>query len=174
MENLPQLLMRHPDISALPPLVLPEGFSLHTHTDGMDTQWEHVIEDAFGKHFSFDSFIRHGGGYAPEYVLYISKGGKTIATTTAIENEKYPGQGWLRMVAVSPEARGMGLGKLITLAALHSLAARGYKTVLLSTDGRRIPAISLYLSLGFQPIYTHESHALRWENVFAILNNQAK
>lgn len=169
MEKLPQLFMRHPDISALPPLILPEGFSVHTHADGMEAVWEGIIDTAFGKHFSFDGFIKNGGGYRPEYVLYISKNGRAIATATAIENGKYPGEGWLRMVAVSPDSRGLGAGKLIVSAALHSLAARGYKSVLLSTDDRRTPAISLYLSLGFQPIYTHESHEERWNSVLTSL-----
>lgn len=162
--------MRHPDISALPALKLPEGFSLHTHYDGMEEIWEDIIESAFGKHFSFDGFLKNGGGYRPEYVLYVCKDGKEISTTTAIENEKYPGEGWLRMVAVALDARGQGAGKLVTLAALHSLAARGYKSVMLSTDDRRTPAISLYLSLGFKPLYTHESHEERWKNVLASLH----
>lgn len=166
--NLPQLFMRHPDITNLPPLVLPEGYSLHTHQDGikaMDDNWEDLIEKAFGCRFSFDQFIRNGGGYKPEYVLYIRKDGKDIATTTAIENSKFPGEGWFRMVGVSPEARGSGAGRMVTLAALHSLADRGYKSVVLSTDDERIPAICLYLSLGFEPVYSHESHEKRWEKV---------
>ena len=166
MESLPQLIMRHPDITNLPALELPENLTLHTHEKGMDESWENLIEKAFGIQFSFDQCIRNGGGYKPEYVLYINKDGKDIATTTAIENEKYPGEGWFRMVAVSPEARGIGAGRMITLAALHSLAQRGYKTVVLSTDDERIPAISLYLSLGFKPVYSHESHKARWDKIF--------
>ena len=166
MGNLPQLFMRHPDITSLPPLSLPEGFELHSHAEGMDPVWETLIEEAFGSHFSFDEFIRKGGGYKPEYVLYISKDGKDIATTTAIEASKFPGEGWFRMVATSPQARGLGAGRLVTLAALHSLAARGFKSAMLSTDDERIPAIRLYLSLGFEPFYSHESHKERWEKVF--------
>lgn len=166
MGNLPQLFMRHPDITSLPPLALPESFGLHSHIEGTEEVWEELIEDAFGFRASFEKTIKNGGGYRPEYVLYISKDGRDIATTTAIENDKYPGEGWFRMVAVSQEAQGLGAGKMVALAALHSLAARGYKSALLSTDDNRIPAINLYLSLGFEPIYTHESHKRRWEEVF--------
>ena len=171
-ERLPQLYMRQPDITSLPPLVLPEGFALHTHITGSDAVWEQIIEATFGKYFSFQDFIVNGGGYQPEYVQYISKNGKDIATATAIENEKFPGEGWFRMIATIPEARGQGAGRLVCLAALHSLAARGYKSVLLSTDDVRIPAISLYLSLGFRPYCTHSSHKERWEKVFDTINSQ--
>ena len=166
-QALPQLFMRNPDLSALPRLSLPEDLLLHTHREGTEAAWEKLIEDAFGTHFSFDSAIRNAGDYRPEYVLYISRRGRDIATTTAVEKDIFPGEGWLRMVAVSPEARGAGVGKLIVLAALHSLAERGYKTAVLSTDDFRLPAIRLYLSLGFQPLCNHESHKARWQKVFS-------
>lgn len=165
MSDLPQIFMRHPDITNLPPLNLPEGITLHTHAEGEEENWELLIERAFGQHYSFNDFIRNGGDYKPEHVLYLSKDGKDIATTTAVEKDSFPGEGWFRMVGVDPDSRGIGAGKLIALAALHSLAERGYKTVVLSTDDDRIPAISLYYRLGFRPIFTHESHAERWEKI---------
>ena len=134
MGALPQLFMRQPDITNLPPLELPEGFTLHTHVEGQDKNWEDLIEKAFGNHFSFNDFIVNGGGYKPEYVLYIAKDGVDIATATAVEKDIFPGEGWFRMIGTAPEARGMGAGRLVCLAALHSLAERGYKSVVLSTD----------------------------------------
>ena len=169
MEQLPQLIMRHEDLTKLPPLALPFGISLHSHTEELTEQWEELIKKAFGMHFSFNDFIVNGGGYKPEYVLYLSQNNKVIATTTAIENSKYPGEGWFRMVGVDPECRGKGAGRLICLAALHSLSARGYKSAMLSTDDERIPALNLYYSLGFRPVYTHESHKERWEKILPLL-----
>ena len=46
--------MRHPDITALPPLELPEGVSLHTHREGDEKSWEDIIESAFGVHHDFE------------------------------------------------------------------------------------------------------------------------
>ena len=168
----PQLFMRNNDITHLPPFFLPEGLSLLNHTEGMDSVWEGIIEKAFGNHFSFDATIRNGGGYRPEYVLYIAKNSVPIATATAVEKEDFPGEGWFRMIATAPEARGHGAGRLVCLAALHCLAARGYKTAVLSTVDERIPALKLYLSLGFTPIYTHESHCERWANVMKNIENR--
>lgn len=172
MGTLPQLFMRKPRMDDLPPLALPKGFSLHSHTEGMDPIWESIIEKAFGSHFVFDSFIRNGGGYKPEYVLYIAKDGVDIATTTAIEKADFPGEGWFRMVATVPEARGQGAGHLVVLAALHSLAARGYSSVVLSTDDARLPAIRLYRSFGFEPLMTHESHPARWDAVLKAIGEK--
>lgn len=166
MEELPQLYMRHADITSLPDLKLPSGMSLHTHEKGKEDNWEELIENAFGMHYSFKKCIECGGNYKPEYVFYLKKDGIDIATITAVEKEEFPGEGWFRMVGVRKEARGVGAGRIICLAALHSLAERGYKTVVLSTDDDRLPAISLYYKLGFRPIYTHESHKERWNSVF--------
>lgn len=168
----PQLILRRPYMDKIPPLALPEGFALHSHKEGQESVWENLIEAAFGTHFSFDKCIRYGGGYRPEYVLYISKNGVDISTVTAVEKETFPGEGWFRMVGTHPDARGQGAGRMVLIAALNSLAARGYRSTVLSTDDFRLPAISLYLSLGFEPVYTHESHPDRWAKIFAELQNR--
>ncbi len=172
-EKLPQLIMRHPDISKVPELVLPEGFTLKSHEAGDEKEWERIIENSFGYHFDFDFLIK-AGDYAPEKVLYILKDNKFIATTTAVENAKYAGEGWGRMVGVHTDSRGLGVGKMISVAALNSLKERGYKTCVLSTDDQRIPAICLYLSVGFLPVYEHESHKERWEKIFEIIKDRKK
>lgn len=173
MGVIPQLIMRHPNITELPPLTLPTGMTLHTHLEGQEAVWERIIESAFGAHFDFDFLIK-AGDYHPSHVLYLCKDGVDVATTTAVENAAYPNEGWFRMVGVHQDARGMGAGRLIALAALHNLKERGYKTAVLSTDDARIPAISLYLSLGFEPVYSHESHKERWKKVFEVLSSKKK
>lgn len=167
MDDIPQLYMRQTDITKLPPLCLPASFCLCNHTEGTDEPiWEGLVERAFGTPFSFEKTILNGGFYKPEHVLYLKYKGQTIATATAVERSDFPGEGWFRMIASDPDFRGLGAGRLVCLAALHSLASRGYKTAVLSTDDDRTPALKLYLSLGFEPIFTHESHKTRWEKVF--------
>jgi len=171
MSALPQLVMRNPDITRLPMPALKDGWALvrHSESPGMESLWEAIIESAFDRHFAFD-FLINAGNYNPEHVLYLTVGGKPVATTTAVENDNYPNEGWFRMVGVHKDAQGTGAGRAIALAALHDLRARGYKSAMLSTDDRRIPAISLYLSLGFEPVYSHESHEARWKTVLEEIN----
>lgn len=161
MGALPQLILRI-NLTAFTPAPLPEGYAVHTHTSGNEAAWEEIIASAFGMHFDF-SFLIKAGNYDPRYVFYITDGEREIATATATENSAYPGEGWLRMIGVRREEHGNGLGKAIVSAALSSLAARGYKTALLSTDDHRTSALCTYLSLGFRPVYSHESHKERWE-----------
>lgn len=170
-----QLFMRKPSLGDVEMPILKEGYSVHTHVEGRDEKvWEQIIEEAFEMHFSFDKCIRNGGGYKPEYVQYVSINGEDVATTTAVEKETFPGEGWMRMVGTKPSARGKGAGKLVMLMALNCLKNRGYKSVVLSTDDFRLPAISMYLSLGFEPIFLDPSHEERWKKVFEALGKKQK
>jgi mycothiol synthase len=66
---------------------------------------------------------------------------------------------------VSPAYRGRKLGKLATLLAMDAACKAGAKSMFLSTDDNRLPAIRTYLGLGFHPClgswdFTHLS---RWK-----------
>lgn len=171
-ENLPQIFMRHPDITNFQPIALPYGCGLHGHIENEkeNKKWEDLTEKAFERYFSFEELLINWKGYKPEYVLYLSKDGKDIATASGVESEDYPNEGYVHMVATLPGYRGLGAGRIVMTAVLQSLAARGFKSAVLSTDDERLAAIKLYYKLGFRPMYTHESHKERWEKIFKQLN----
>ena len=76
------------------------------------------------------------------------------------------------MVCALPEHRGRGLGRLVTLAALHYMLGRRDTDVLLETDDFRIPAVKTYLALGFVPVYLEDAssdHVMRWSEVFKVV-----
>lgn len=57
--------------------------------------------------------------------------------------------GVLQTVQVAPEHQHRGLGRALTVAALHVLAQQGYATVELTVDTANDRAVRLYESLGF-------------------------
>jgi mycothiol synthase len=73
--------------------------------------------------------------------------------------------GVLDYVACHPEHRGRGLGRAVCCGVLEFFSRRGYESVTLLTDDVRLPAIALYLSLGFAPDMTREDMPGRWEQV---------
>ncbi len=162
-----QLFMRKENTSDIPPLRLPEGILLSTHLAGMEKSWEELIAASFGASYSFDTMLTKWSGYAPGYVFYLSREGAPVATASAVANPDFPGEGWLHMVGTHPAARGLGLGKLASLAVLRSFAERGIRTAVLSTDDHRIPAIVTYLKLGFRPIILDDTHEGRWAKIFS-------
>jgi ribosomal protein S18 acetylase RimI-like enzyme len=64
-------------------------------------------------------------------------------------------RGWtsrIAAMAVAPEARGRGLGKLIMQDAIDEAVQRGDRSVLLEVFEHNTPAAKLYEGLGFKPV----------------------
>jgi mycothiol synthase len=59
------------------------------------------------------------------------------------------GSGEVYVVGVDPDAQGLGLGRVLTLAGLHHLQQRGVPEILLYVDESNTAAVHLYESLGF-------------------------
>ena len=57
--------------------------------------------------------------------------------------------GEVYVVAIGPSVQGRGLGRLLTLAGLHHLAARDVDEVLLYVESDNGPAVHVYSGLGF-------------------------
>ena len=64
-----------------------------------------------------------------------------------------------------PDARRLGLGRAVCTAVVKYLFGRGYSNVILWTDNWRIPAIAMYLSMGFEPNMNRGDMPERWERV---------
>jgi len=74
-----------------------------------------------------------------------------------------PELGW---VAVDPAHRGRGLGGLVCAEVLARARAFVYRTIFLRTDDHRLPAIAIYLRLGFAPWHRDDpSAAHRWHAI---------
>jgi ribosomal protein S18 acetylase RimI-like enzyme len=63
-----------------------------------------------------------------------------------------PDEGHLRMVGVSPEHRGKGIGRRLVVACIDLARARGRTVMTLDTDEVMHAARELYASLGFVSI----------------------
>ena len=70
------------------------------------------------------------------------------------------------MVAALPEARGLGLGGLLTQHVLDFFLARGVDYITLDTDDFRLPAIKTYLRLGFIPVLSEYGAEQLWRDIF--------
>ncbi|MDT9594780.1 mycothiol synthase [Nocardioides zeae] len=67
--------------------------------------------------------------------------------------------GEVYVVGIAPAAQGRGLGKLVTLAGLHHLAAHGVERIELYVEGDNAPARAVYAGLGFTVAATHVQYA---------------
>lgn len=166
-ENLPQLLMRRPELTDLPALAVPEGFVLRHFCDGDQPGWNRVMDLAFDRKPGRTDFEREmvaDSVYAPERVkLILTAAGQVVATASAWESAKHGLEhGMLHWVATHPEYAGRRLGYWVSVAALYHSAQEGRRAALLLTDDFRTGALKTYLRLGFHPLCTHQSHPDRW------------
>ncbi len=73
--------------------------------------------------------------------------------------------GVLDWVAAHPEHSGRGLGRTVVSAVMRLMVERGYTDVYLLTDDFRLPALAVYLALGWEPSFEGEGMRERWDAV---------
>lgn len=176
-----QLIMRWVNDGAEAEFTLPEGVELLTLSkieDGVRVwadivrhmEKEGVTEYPEGYMRFYESVMQNEENYREELCFFLSVRGTPAATFTVICNEE-SGEGYVHMVALKPEFRGMGLGNLMSRIAVAVLKKEGMTSAYLTTDDWRIPAIKTYLKAGFVPdLTTEEDFPSRWERILSVIN----
>ena len=110
----------------------------------------------------------------PDGFFVVEHRHSTVVVATAMANHApkalHPFGGEVGWVAGDPDHSGRGLGRVVCSAATRRLLAAGYRRVYLSTDDWRLPAIKVYLSLGFEPLLFDPGMPDRWQAVCQKLN----
>jgi mycothiol synthase len=94
---------------------------------------------------------RAQGVFAPErwWLVYSAAGKEPVGVLLVNALNEEPGWDLIYMGLV-PEARGRGLGRQLTLHALHAARAQGLSWLELCVDGRNFFARGVYETLGFR------------------------
>lgn len=66
--------------------------------------------------------------------------------------------GSIQNVGVTPDSRGLGLGRALIVKALHGFRDFGVKRVYLEATAENAPAVELYRSVGFRLVRTTYKH----------------
>lgn len=90
-----------------------------------------------------------------------------VATAMGLHDhsDQHPFGGELGWVAADPAHAGKGLGAAVCAAVTARLLAAGYRNVHLYTEDWRLPAIKLYLRLGYVPYLYTPTMATRWQEL---------
>ncbi|MHB1294737.1 MAG: Nif3-like dinuclear metal center hexameric protein [Anaerolineae bacterium] len=165
--------MRRADLENLPPLALPEGYSVRPMQ--ADETWAYLqvmqlsslVPDAdmnwythaFGDHP--DESSRH---------LIVWKDGQPVAAATAWWDD-VEGLRWGRVhwVGVAEAEKGRGLGRAVALAVLYRMRELGYTRALLDTQAWRLSAVATYTGLGFEPWPTTDTPREVWDQALTDL-----
>ncbi|MDG0813351.1 GNAT family N-acetyltransferase [Cohnella rhizosphaerae] len=168
-----KLVMTLDTLADLPPLALPEGYSLKSFESMDVTAWESIIRISFAREIAFGDKIGFEAPFHPDKILFIRHQGLAVATAVAWEKEGCGDDcGYLHMVGALPGHSGKRIGYMITLAALHRMREEGKKKAMLETDDFRLAAIRIYTKLGFRPTLLEPEHERRWNAVLARINDR--
>ena len=151
----------------LPESEVPDGYELRGYLRGDEDSWVDLFNTGgFGSSWDrarFDEYMT-----APERKegsRVVAKGDRIVAATFASAEVDTDCTGRVDFVVSHPEVRGLGLGRAVCSGVVRYLISRGYANVILYTDDWRLPAIGLYLSMGFEPQMTRMDMPGRWRRV---------
>ena len=153
-----------------PPTQIPEGYELRGFQPGDEEQWLALQHLCGFTHWDLDGIekylenpVRRDGSRV------VSKGDRLVAATFATPHESLEGVGYLDYVVSHPDHRGLSLGRAVCAGVMRFFVERGYDSIILLTDDWRLPAVGLYLSLGFDPVMEREDMPSRWQAIMAEL-----
>ena len=157
-----------------PPVVhLPDGYTLRTYQPGDEAGFYRVMDLAGFKNWDDETLRPWLLKILPDgwFLIIHQASGEIVATAMANHNPKalHPFGGELGWVAGHPDHAGRGLGRTVCAAVVGRLVGAGYRHIYLCTDDWRLPAITVYLRLGWLPFLYAPDMADRWQTVCAQL-----
>lgn len=165
-------------VRTMPDVGLPEGYALRPYREGDDVTLARTLRGAGFVDWDVarvlgyleDADRRAGSAVvelkgmiaASTFASRMSSDSLSPVTGTPGEPRR---EGVLDYVATHPSHQGRGLGRATCTAVSRYLVDQGCETVSLLTDDWRLPAIHLYLSLGYRPVMNRSDMPERWTKV---------
>lgn len=155
---------------------LPDGFHItFLHIEDVD-KWCALCTPLTGEKWTNTQFQKNmiksplfSLNYERIFCIYETKTNRLVSTASACFNP-VDKTGNLHMVMTDNEYRGKGLGKTVCIEALNCFYSNNIEQVTLFTDDDRIPAIKMYLKLGFMPCLYYYDMYSRWMNITHQIN----
>lgn len=168
----PQLVMWYPHAEPPDPGILPEGYRLRAFHPGDEDGWAALL-NANGQLGQWDlERIRReiGGASVLHGQRFVLCGDEIVATAGVYDRQREGKDAWeIGWIASHPDHRGRNLGGQVTAGALAVALQLPRRPIYLLTDDFRLPALKVYLKLGFVPDMQHPSYAERWQAILGQL-----
>ena len=153
---VPQLRMGFTRFAELEQPQPRRGVGLRTFRSGDEDAWIDLLNTGdFGywDRNRLDAMLEGERALLPrDGVFFATRDGRPVGCACVFLHQDtdtvVPELGW---VVVHPAHRAHGLGSLVCRAALCFIRELGHQYVYLKTEDFRVPAIHMYLRLGFEP-----------------------
>lgn len=152
----------------------PEGYVLRQLRRGDEGPYDELFHLAFADQGRYDETVGRaldGGFFVVEHLA----SHELVASCVALRGSSSPrhieaGQlGWL---VTDPSHTRKGLGRIVSASVTNRLMAEGYQLPFLGTEDFRIPAIDLYLMLGWRPYIYRDDLETRWRSIYDSLGRE--
>jgi mycothiol synthase len=169
----------------MPDVAVPEGYLVRGYREGDVVTMAAALQAVGFRNCGVDRVVetledadRRAGSALVEYrgmIVAVTFASRTSSSETNPATGN-PGEPWregvLDNVATHPDHQGRGLGRATCTAVSRYLVEQGCETVQLLTDDWRLPAIHLYLSMGYRPVMSRSDMPARWAAVTSELEKQ--
>ncbi|MFF0428789.1 GNAT family N-acetyltransferase [Streptomyces sp. NPDC004520] len=140
------------DLTGLPPLVVPEGFTVRSATlDDADALAE-ARNASFGSDWTGTAY-RDGmmtrPGYDPAHEIVAEAPDGRVGAYTVYWSDERNGLGHFEPVGTHEAFRRLGLARAVMTESMRRMAEGGLRRVTVNHDAENLPAAKLYGSLGF-------------------------
>ena len=153
----------------LPPI--PEGFAIRDAREADAAEYLDLRVASGFSVWTVEQFLAHRDNeIVPDGIRVVEDlANKRLVAASSAQHGYYPevhpdwgGLGW---VLSRPEYRGKGLGWLASASVMRYLKNAGYKKASLLTDDWRVPALKLYLRMGWRPWLVEDDMPDRWKAI---------
>jgi len=157
-------------------LCLPEGFYMRSYKKGDELGWcrcmingdlgvEEIKEEVFVEKMLNDKSVN------PDNIFFLISPVNEIAGSITYQYTDDKTIGFVHMVGIDLRYRGKKLALPMHLYAIKKILDDGVKQIFLTTDDWRLPAIKVYLNVGFVPVLYKPDMEVRWNQVMAKLHS---
>ncbi|MEM7134481.1 MAG: GNAT family N-acetyltransferase [Chloroflexota bacterium] len=166
-----QLKMQWPEhlLNSPPDVQVPDGYILRTYQPGDEPGFYRVMDLAGFTNWDDETLRPWLSKILPDgwFLVVHEETRKIVATAMTNHNpsDLHPFAGELGWVAGHPEHKGKGLGMAVCGSVVSRLLQGGYEHIYLNTDDWRLPAITVYLRLGWVPFLYAPDMEGRWKAV---------
>ena len=168
-----QVFMYHPNLKGIPEVTLPAGYSEVPVTPDLHSSWASVLDQVLGGIDVDRPPLVESPRWCNDRAILVMKGNLGVATCIGWDEPSlWPRTGQVFFTAVREEHRRLGLGVFVVSRLLEQFAREDLSDAILSTEVYRLPAIEMYLKVGFRPLITGQApdERQRWEQVSSDLN----
>jgi len=154
-----------------PTLSLSSGFRLRQYRPDDNMAHNKLLDVAGLSSFSPEYWEKHilPNGF---FIIEEINSGKIVATCMASHHPtpRHPRAGNFGWLAADPQYKGKNLGYSVAAAVTSRLLAGGYSRIFLETHDFRLPAIKIYLKMGWVPLLYNKEMEDRWKKICDKLN----